>query len=144
MSGIRHLDSSKLAKNWKNDNEVTIYPLDVVVKYFWRCFVSLVKFSYWSKCYVNVITGSGVMKIFLCKRLTRNPEIGNTRIWVLPNIWRLVQVRDTKFGTKVSNEMLLNDAKCQGYSFYCFWVIQGKPKGGRGGVKIIPHLPHPD
>ena len=26
--------------------------------------------------------------------------------------------------------MLLNSAKCQGYSFYCFWVIKGKPKGG--------------
>ena len=26
--------------------------------------------------------------------------------------------------------MLLNAAKCQGYSFYCFWVIKGKPTGG--------------
>ena len=29
----------------------------------------------------------------------------------------------------VSNEMLINDAKCQGYTFYYFWVIKGKPKG---------------
>ena len=29
--------------------------------------------------------------------------------------------------------MLLNAAKCQGYSFYCFWIIQGKP---RGSVKL--------
>ena len=26
--------------------------------------------------------------------------------------------------------MLLNAAKCQGYSFYRFWVIKGKPTGG--------------
>ena len=27
--------------------------------------------------------------------------------------------------------MLLNPAKCQGYSFYHFWVIKGKPTGGK-------------
>ena len=60
-----------------------------LVKCFWRCFVSLVKFSYYSKFYVNIITGSGIMTIFFYKRLIRNPEIRNTRVWVLPNIWRL-------------------------------------------------------
>ena len=39
-------------------------------------------------------------------------------------------VRDTKFGKNVSNKMLLNVAKCQGYSFYRFWVIKRKPTGG--------------
>ena len=42
---------------------------------------------------------------------------------------------NTKFGTNVSNRMLLNAAKFQGYSFYCFWVITGKPTGG---VKLPP------
>ena len=64
------------------------------------------------------------------KGLTRNPEIGNTPVWVLPNIWRLEQAMDTKFGTKVSDRMLLNAAKFQGYSFYRFSVIKGKPTGG--------------
>ena len=85
---------------------------------FWRCFVSLVKFSYWSKFHVNIITGSGIMTIFFYKGLTRNPEIGNTPVWVLPNIWRLGRVMDTKFDTNVSNKMLLNTAKYQGYSYY--------------------------
>ena len=31
--------------------------------------------------------------------------------------------------------MLLNAAKCQGYNFYCFWVIKGKPTEGD---KITP------
>ena len=44
---------------------------------------------------------------------------------------------DTKFATNVSNRMLLNAAKFQGYSFYRFWVIKGKPLGG----KITPPLP---
>ena len=70
------------------------------------------------------------MAIFFYSGLTRNPEIGNTPVWVLPNIWRLGQVRNIKFDTNVSNKMLLNAAKCQGYSFYCFWVIKGKPTGG--------------
>ena len=105
-----------------------------------NCFnvVSTFKFSYWSKFYVTIITGSGVMTIFFYKRLTRNPEIGNTLVCVLPNIWRLGRVRDTKFGMNVSKKMLLNAAKCQGYSFYRFWVIKGKPKGR---VKLSPS-PH--
>ena len=101
---------------------------------FWRCFVSLIKFSCWSKFHVNIITGSGVMTIFFYKGLTRNTEIGNTPVWVLPNIRRLGQVRDTEFGRNVYNKILLNDAKCQGYSFYRFWVIKGKPT--ERGVKL--------
>ena len=54
------------------------------------------------------------------KELTRNLNIGNTPVRVLPSIWRLGQVRDTKFGTDVSVKMLLNAAKCQGYSFCHF------------------------
>ena len=66
------------------------------------------------------------------------PEIGNTTIWFLPNIWRLGRVRDTKFGINVSNEMLLNVAKCQGFSFDRFWVIKGKQ--GRGWNYPLPRL----
>ena len=56
----------------------------------------------------------------------------------LPNIWRLWRVRDTKIDTNVSSKMLLNAAKCQGYSIYCFWVITGKP---RLPLKITPPPP---
>ena len=73
----------------------------------------------------SLVTGSGYMSIsslvleltiiFFYKRLTRNPEIGNTLVSVLHNIWRLGWVRHTKFGTDVSTEMLLNAAKYQSY-----------------------------
>ena len=105
---------------------------------FWLCLVSLVKFSSCSKFHVNIIIGSGVMKIFFYKRFTRNPEVGNTPFWVLPNISRLGWVRDTKFRTNVANEMLLNAANRQGCSFDCFWVIKGKP------TEMVKLLPHPD
>ena len=98
-------------------------------------FVSLVNFRYWSKFHVNIIIGSGIMTIFFYKGLTWKPEIGNTPIWVLPNIWRLSGGMDTTFDTNVSNRMLLNAAEFQGYSFYLFWIIEGKPTRG-GWVKL--------
>ena len=130
MSGIRPPDRSKLAKNPKNDDEVTIFWHDVNVKFFWRCFVSLVKFSYLSKFHVNIVTGSRIMTIFFYKWFPRNPEIRKTPVWVFPSIWRLGQGMDTTFDTNVYNSMLLNAGKFQCYSFYCFWAIKGKPSGG--------------
>ena len=61
------------------------------------------------------------MTIFFYKGLTRNPEIENTVFWVLPNIWRLGEGKDTKFGTNVSSKRywMLQNAKVN-YSFYSF------------------------
>ena len=74
--------------------------------FFWRC----LNFSYCLKFRVSVITVLGVM--------------------TTPNIWRLEEVMNTKFGTNVFNKVLLNAQKCQGCSFYRFWVINGKQIGG--------------
>ena len=133
MFGIRLLDCSKLAINRKNDNDVTTSRK--FIKLFSPYSISLVKLSCWPKFHVNIMTG--VTKFFSYKGLTRNLEIVNTPLWVLPSILRLGQVRDTEFGLNVSNKMLLNAPKCQGYGFYRFWVIKGKPTGGE--VKLLPH-----
>ena len=125
---IRLPDSSKLAINQQNGNDVTTYRNDLIAKFFWRCFVPLAKFSYWSKFHVNIITGSGAMTIFFYKGLTRNLEIGI--VWVLTNICILGRVRSTKFGTNISNVMLMNAAKCYVCRFYSFWVIKSKPTEG--------------
>ena len=77
--------------------------------FFWRCRVSLVKFSYWSKFHVNIMTGSRVMIIFVYKGLTKNPEIGNTPVWVLLNIWRLGE-----FG-------IVNLARMS--RIKCYWIL---------------------
>ena len=62
--------------------------------------------------------------------LTRNPEIGYTPVWILPNIWRLGRIRDTKVCTNVCNEMLLNATKYQGLQLLV-WVIKWKPTVGK-------------
>ena len=136
---IRPPDCSKLTKNPKNENNVTIFRHDVNVKFSMSCFVSLIKFSYWSRFHVNIITGSGIMTILFYKGLTRNPEFWNTPVWVLPNIWRLGQVMDTKFGRNTSNRMLLNATEC--YSFYFCWVIKGESTGEGAGAKLPPPPP---
>ena len=137
------MECSKLTVSWRNGNDVIISQHDVIVKVFWRCFVSLVNFSYWSEFTANIIIGSGVITISFFKGLTINPEIVRTPVWALPNIWRLDWLENTKFGTNVSNKMLLNAAKCQGDTFYRFWVI--KEAIPTGGVKLSPtpspHLP---
>ena len=76
---------------------------------------------------------------------TRNPEIRNIPVWVLPNIWRLGWVKKTKFGANIFNKILVNVVKCQGCSFYHFRVIKGKRTGGGGGgSKTIPPSSNPD
>ena len=84
---------SKLAINRINDNDDTIFWHAFVIKFLSCCRVYLVKFSYWSKFHVSIITGFRIMTIFLYKGLNRNPEIGNTSLWVLANTWRLGRVR---------------------------------------------------
>ena len=88
-SRIRLPSGSKLAINRKNDNDITTCWHDIIFKICWHCFVFLVKFSYWSKFHVNIITGSGIMIIFFYKGLTRFLEMGNNPVWVLLIIWRL-------------------------------------------------------
>ena len=120
---MRPEDRFRMAANWPSigkKQDVTICRHDIIVKFFWRYRISHIKISYWFEFHINNMTGSGVMTIFVYKGLTRNPEIGNTPLWVLPNIWELGEVRDTKFGKNVSNKMLLNTAKHHGYSFYRF------------------------
>ena len=67
-------------------------------QFFWRCHVSPVNFSYWSKFHVNIITGSGVMTILVYKRLTRIWKSEKTPSGFL----------NSKFGANVSNRKLLN------------------------------------
>ena len=132
---MRPPDCPRLAKNPETDNGVTIFRHDDIVQFFWRWLFLL------SSLFINIITGSRIMSIFFYKGLTRNPEIRNNPVLVLPNIWRLGQVMETKFDTYVSNKILLNAAKLQGNSSYPFWVIKGKPTGGR--VKLPPPPPPP-
>ena len=55
------------------------------------------------------------MTIFLYKEFTRNGKYA---------LLNFAQYLDTKFGMNVSNELLLNAAKYQGYSFYRLYVSE--------------------
>ena len=108
MSRIGLPDCFKLAINWKNSKASQFFNMTSSQFFFWRCFISLVKFSYLSKFHVNIITDSGIMTISFYKGLTRNPNIGNTPVWVLLKIWRLEWVKYTKLDTNNSNNILQN------------------------------------
>ena len=125
LFGLQLPHGSKTAINQKNDNDVSICWHDVMVNFFCCCWLSLVKLSYSSKFYFNIMTGSRVMIIFVYKG---GPKIQKLEILVgvSSNIWRLRRVSNTKCGTNVFYKMLLDAPKCQGCSSYYFWVIKGK------------------
>ena len=124
-------DPSILAINRKSDSNIAIFRYDAIINFF---DVVLFLLSI-------LVTGPTFMSMslpvleFIYKGLTRNPEVGNSPVWVLPGIWRQGPVKDAKFDTNVSNKMLLNAPKCQGYSFYRFRVNKRKSTVG-GGSKI--------
>ena len=138
MSGIRPPDCSKLAKNPKNDNDVTVFRHDVNVNFFWRCFVSLVKFNYWSKFHVNIITGSGVMTISFYKGLTRNLEIGNTPVWVLSNIWRELGIPNLARTSLIKCYWMLQNVRVTAFT------VSGLLRENQQGGNYIYTSPPPD
>ena len=126
-AGIRLRDGCKLAINRKKDNDVTICQQDDIVKLFDVAVFFL----------PSLITGPSFMSIsWLVLELWKFsfkkdwPEIRKSDI---PSSQFCPISSDTKFDTNLSNKIFLNTAKCQGYSFYRFWVIKGKPTEWRGG-----------
>ena len=61
------------------------------------------------------------------KGLARNLAYENSQVLIFLFKWGLGQAGDSKFCEHISNKMLLVATKCHGYSFYSFWVINGKP-----------------
>lgn len=61
--------------------------------------------------------------------LTRNMGTVNIPVWILSNTWRLSQVNDAKFDMNISNEKLLEAAKCHIHRSDHFWVNKWKPTG---------------
>ena len=87
------MDCPKLTINRKNNNDVTICRYNVIFNSF---YVVLFLLS-------SLVTSSGDMIILFYKGLTRNPEIGNTFVWVLPSIYRLGRVSPMKFYSMLQN-----------------------------------------
>ena len=111
-------DCSKLAKNYQNENDVTIFQHDVGHDNFFEVyFVSLVKFSYWSKFHAIIITGSGVLTILFYKGLTKNAEIKNIPLWVLliSRDWDKLGIPNSARMSLIKSHWMLQ--KSQGYNF---------------------------
>ena len=137
MSEIRLPDCSKLAINWNIDNDIIFFWIwhhrqIILMGFYFSCQVYLLiqvssQYHDWFWTYDN----------FLLWGIDQKSKNWNCPVWVLPNIWTLGQVRDTRFGTIISNKMLLNATQCQSCNFYCFCVINGKTIGW-WGVKLPP------
>ena len=80
------------------------------------------------------------MTILFYKGLTGNSEIGNTPVSVLLNIGVLGQVQNTKYGTDVSNKMLLKIQNARVTAFTISELLRENQQGGGGG-KITPLPP---
>ena len=146
LCASRLLQIDQKSEKWQWRHNFLTY---VNFKFFWRCFISLVNFSYVSKFHVNIITGSGSMTIFFYNGLTRNPEFGNAPVWVLPNIWRLGRVMDTKFDTKVSNRKfhwMLQNSSVTAFTVFELlrdqlgWVKLPPPRSRRLGLNYFSSL----
>ena len=77
--------------------------------------------SFVSKFHFSIITGFGVLTIFVYKGLTRNLGIG-----AFSCNWGLWRARDSKFRRNIFNKILLVAKKFHGVSFYRFLVIKEK------------------
>ena len=67
----------QIAHDLKNDNEVTIFWHEIIITFFWGDFVSLVKFSYWSKFHGNIIVGVMTSSYFVLFRIYQ--KLGNRK-----------------------------------------------------------------
>ena len=82
--------------------------------------------SYWSKFYVNIITGSGVKTILFWPWIWKS-EIPLSEFCPISEDWDELGIPNLARMFLMKCYWIL--AKCQGCRFYRFWVITGKPTG---------------
>ena len=79
-----------------------------VVVFYWSSFVSNFPFI--------IITGFGVMAIFVYKGLDGDLEYENSQVWIFLFKWALREARDSKFCKHISNKIFLVSTKLHDYS----------------------------
>ena len=137
ISGFWCLYCLKLAVNWKDGNGITLFWHDA-----WWNFCDAVLFLF-----LSLVAGPRFMSILpLVLELWQFPFI---RDWseirksqIPPSEFFPISRDWGEFGlpnlTRTSDKMLMNAAKCQGYSFYCFLFIKGTTNRG---LKLPPPPP---
>ena len=141
MSEIRPPDCSKLAKNPKKDNDAIIFRHDVNVNFFKGCFVSLVKFSYWSKSHVNTITGSGIWQLSFIRDWSeiRKSEIPTSEFFPISGEWGELWIPNLARMSLIECYWMLQNSMV--IAFTAFELLRENQLGG-GGLKLPP-LPQP-
>ena len=143
---IRLSYGSEFAVNWKM--AITSQFSDMMSS---STFLTLLCFScqvqLLNKFHVNIINGSGVMTVSFYKGLIRNLEIGDTPVWVLPNIWSLGRVKDTKFGANMPNEMYWKSQYVKVTAFTVSELLRENQQGVKLSpnqirIKIVTTIPH--
>ena len=109
--------------------------------FFWHCLVSLVMFSYWSKFHVNIMTGLELWQFSFIKYWPElwKLEIPLSKFFPISGDWGELGIPNLA-KLSLMNAKSLHVAKCQGYSFYRFWVIKGKSTGSKITLPPIPRL----
>ena len=129
-SGIRLPDGCTLVINRKKDNDVTNCCYDVFI------FPSLViGLSFMSISWL-------VLVLWQFSFIKDWPESGNQKnIWVLPNIWRLGRVGNTKLGTNtlIKCYWMLRNARVTTFTV-SEPLDQGKTNKGEGKTNPLPLL----
>ena len=118
MSRIRLPDCSRLGLKWKNDNDITNCRHDIIVKFSWRFFVSLVKFSYRSKFHLCIITGSGVMAILFIKDWPeiRKLEIPLSEFCPISGDWGKLEIPNLARMSLIQCYWMLQNAKVTAFT----------------------------
>ena len=106
--------------------------------FFWRCFVSLVKFSYWSKFHVNIINGSGIMTISFIRDWPeiRKSEIPPSEFCPISRDWGKLWIPNLVRMSLIECYWMLQIPGLQLLPFLSYWG-----KTSWGGSKIIHHPP---
>ena len=143
-SGIRLPNGSRLAVDWKNCNNVTIFWNDVIAKFSSRCFISLVKFSYWSKFHFNIITGSGVMQLPFISDWPeiRKSEIPPSEFCLISTDWSELRIPNLARTSLRKSYWMLQNARVTDFTVSELLREYQQERWGRN----YPHPPstHPD
>ena len=116
---IMHLDSElRITPKWPLSMKMIMIPEFVNMTSSTNFFNVVVFYlpSFVSNFHFILITGFGVMTIFLYKELAGNLEYENSQVWIFLYKWALRRARNSKFCKHISNKIFPVSTKRHGYS----------------------------
>ena len=134
MSGIRLPDCSKLAMNWKNDNDVTVFRHDVIVNFF-----DVVLFLLWilviGPSFMSI--SSLVLELWQFYFIRDWPEIWKSEIppsefWPIFGDWGKLWIPNLARMSLIKSYQMLQDARVS--AFTVSELLREKQQG----VKLPP------